>query len=322
MTASKNDALQLQERDLAVLRGLFESRIMTAGHIARIYFNTKLEAAKKRLQKLKVAGFIGERKRRVNERSILFLTRKSFQVLRDHGELSEYPSLDPASLARRAQVSELTTRHELEVMDVKTAFHSAIRATDRFTVAEFRTWPLLYQFEAYRAGRRGAEVLVKPDGFIRIHEKEADGGLSEHTFFLEVDRSTETLDTLVARSGCYLDYFKSGGFAVRNGAARSAYKEFPFRVLMVFKTPERRNNTAERLLRSDPPILTLVCLSTFAEATKDPLAGIWVYPADYRDAVKGTPFDIDKRPQQWGYRRETEREMLVERRVKKSNLLR
>ncbi len=52
----------------------------------------------------------------------------------------------------------------------------------------------------------GSDVLVKPDGFIRIHEKEADGGLSEHALFLEVDRSSETQDTLVNRTETYLTY--------------------------------------------------------------------------------------------------------------------
>ena len=74
-------------------------------------------------------------------------------------------------------------------MDVKTAFHSAIKKTTEFSIAEFSTWPLLYQFEAFRSGYGGAQVLVKPDGFIRIHEKELDGGVSEYAFFLELDRS-------------------------------------------------------------------------------------------------------------------------------------
>src|SRR5260370_30381727 len=157
-------------------------------------------------------------------------------------------------------------------MDVKAAFYSAIKMTEQFTVAEFSTWPVLYQFEAFRAGQGGAEVTVKPDGFIRIHEKEKDDHLSEHTFFLEVDRSTETQDTLVARAGSYFEYYKSGGFAERNGAPRAAYKNFPFRVLMVFKTAERRNNTAERLMQNNPPIFTHDSLSTIDEVMAEPLA--------------------------------------------------
>ena len=313
--------VEIRDRDIAVLRDLFESRVMTSAHVAALYFDGSKEAAKKRLQKLKAAKFIGERKRRVSEPSALFLTRNGIALLKTEGVLADYPQISMTSLEKRAQVSDRTLRHELEVMDVKAAFCSAIRATDRFSVAGFSTWPLLYQFEAFRAGRGGAEVIVKPDGFIRIHEKEADGGLSEHTFFLEVDRSSEVQDALVSKAVCYLDYYRSGGFAVRNGATLSAYKDFPFRVIMVFKNAERRNNTAERLLQTTPPILTQVWLSTFQEVTASPLAAIWISPAEYREATKGTPFDAGQRRETLGYRRQTEREIFIENRVKTMALL-
>jgi hypothetical protein len=52
---TRNDKPHLQDRDFALLRGLFESRVMTAGHIATLYFDGSREAAKKRLQKIKAA---------------------------------------------------------------------------------------------------------------------------------------------------------------------------------------------------------------------------------------------------------------------------
>jgi len=323
MTKSRKLALSVnfQDRDLVILRGLFESRIMTSAHVAALYFGGRKEAAKKRLQKLKTAGLIGERTRRVYEPSVLYLTQKALAFLRAQGVLSEYPQLGPFSLEKRARVSNITIHHELEIMDVKTAFHAAISKKANFTIAEFSTWPLLYQFEAYRPGYNVAEVTVKPDGFIRIHEKESDGGLSEHTYFLEVDRSSETQDTLVARAGSYLDYYKSGGFAERNGAPRSAYKDYPFRVLMIFRNAERRNNTAERLLQSNPPILTQACLTTIEEVKTDPLGAIWICPTDYRYATKGTPFDSGQRREAWGYKRQTAREVFVEKKIKKFPIL-
>src|SRR6266545_3572123 len=233
-TQSQNEdtAFVRQERDIQILRGLFESRVATAAHIATFHFGGSKEAAKKRLQKLKAAALIGERKRRVNEPSILFLTRKGFSLLADEGQLEDFPKLSVSAFEKRSDVSPLTIRHELEVMDVKAAFYSALKDSETFSVAEFSTWPRLHEFKASRPGH-DTEVLVKPDGFVRIHEKEKGGGISEHTFFLEVDRSTETQDTLVNRAGCYLDYYKSGGFAVANNKPRSAYKDFPFRVLLV-----------------------------------------------------------------------------------------
>jgi len=309
-------AIKITNRDGDLLRSLLESRVMTAAQVAALFFDGRREAAKKRLQKLKAAGYLAERGRKAYEPAVLHIARRGLILLRDEGILNDYPPLDLPVLERRARVSDQTVRHELEIMDVKTAFHAALKSTKRFTLAEFTTWPLLYQFEAFRPGYSGTEVTVKPDGFLRIREQEAGGGVSEHTFFLEVDRSTETLDTLVARAGCYLDYYRSGGFALRHGAPRSAFKDYPFRVLMVFKTAERRNNLAERLLQSTPPILTHVCLSTLEAVTTDPLAQVWMRPLDYREAVKGTPYDCERRNPPGHYRRETERDQWVSQRVK------
>jgi hypothetical protein len=251
---------------------------MTTAHMAALYFSGSKEAAKKRLQKLKADGLITERKRRVNEAAILFLTRKGFGLLNSENLLAEYPKLSVTSFEKRADVSSLTIRHELAVMDVKAAFYSSLKNSDQFSIEEFSTWPKLHEFRAYRPD--GVEALVKPDGFIRIHEKEKDGGVSEHVFFLELDRSTESQNTLVNRAVCYLDYYKSGRFAEANGAKREAYKQYPFRVLFVMKSEERRTNTAERLLESDPPIRTLVYLSTLSAVTTGRFGKIWIRPID------------------------------------------
>src|SRR6267378_7199866 len=225
----------IQERDFDILRGLFESRVMTTAHIAALYFDGKKEAGKKRLQKLKAAGFISERKRRVNEPAVLSLTRKGHALLTDENAIADFPRLLAMAFEKRADVSPLTIRHELEVMDVKAAFYSALKNSETFSIAEFSTWPLLHQFRAVRPGHE-TEVLVKPDGFIRIHEKEKGGATSEHTFFLEVDRSSETQGTLVARAGCYLEYYRSGGF--ENRVPRRTYRR-----------QSERENAVERTIR-------------------------------------------------------------------------
>jgi hypothetical protein len=319
MATSKTEAIDLQPRDFTLLRGLFECRIMTAAHVAAIYFDGKREYTKKRLQKLKAAGFISERSRRVNEPSILFLTRKAFNLLSREGHLSSLPTLGANSFESRANVSDLTIRHELEIMDVKTAFHAALATNPKFTLRAFSTWPLLNQFEVFRDGH-GA-VLVKPDGFLRIHEPEQNTKGYLHECFVEVDRSSETQDVLIAKAASYLEYFASGGFAVRNGATVADKKSFPFRVLIVMKSAERRNNTAERLAQSNPPILTMTWLTTLAEVTRDPLGAIWIQPKAYRDVTAGTPFDIERKLPNGVYRRQPEREAFIESKIEKRRLL-
>jgi hypothetical protein len=320
-TRTQPEIIDMQDRDLAILRGLFECRVMTTDHAKALYFDGKGEAAKKRLQKIKAAGLITERPRRAFDPSVLFLTRKGLMLLQEKGVLNKYPSFDLPALDRRARVSDLTIRHELEVMDVKATFHAAVKTTSSFKIDGFSTWPLLNEFTAFRPGFDGAEVTVKPDGFIRIHETDARGGKFEHAFFLEVDRSSEVQETLVAKAGCYRDYYRRGGFAVRSGATRDDFEKFPFRVLMILKNAERRNNTAIRLLQNNPPILTMVYLSTFEEVTRDPLGAIWIRPLDYRETTEGTPFAPEKQPKKWGYKRQPARELFVEQKVGKRRIL-
>lgn len=322
MATSKHqdESLQFQDRDFALMRGLFECRIMTAAHVAALYFDGKRPYTIKRLQKLKAAGFISERRRRVNEPSILFLTRKAFNLLTREGHLSGFPQLGSTSFESRANVSTLTLRHELEIMDVKAAFHAALAGNPKYTIREFCTWPLLNQFELSHVGF-GSSILVKPDGFLRIHETETNTNGFVHDCFLEVDRSSETQDVLVAKASSYLEHYASGGFAVRNGATVADKKSFPFRVLIVMKSAERRNNTAERLAQNNPPILTLAWLTTLDEVTHDPLGAIWIQPKAYRDVTAGTPFDIERKQPTGVYRRQTEREAFVESKIEKRRLL-
>lgn len=313
---SSPEGIDIMPRDVDLLRGLFESRLMTLSHVTSLYFAGHAEAAKKRVQKLKAAGIVGERPRRAYAPSVLFLRKRAFDLLTKGGHLDTYPSLSWTNLEKRARVSDLTLTHEINVMDVKASFVAAVRSLARFTVAEFSTWPLLYQFQA--APGRGRDILVKPDGFIRVHEEEPGGATSEHTFFLEVDRSSEPQGTLAQRSACYRDYYRRGGLAARSGRPRSEYEQFPFRVLMVFRNEERRNNTAERLLNIQPPILSQVWLTTFGEMTTVPLGAIWITPREYREVIKDTTFAA--KPSSGLYRRQPERELLVESTVTKSSL--
>jgi hypothetical protein len=223
--------VELQERDLTILQALFESRLMTLNHITHLFFDGHIEAAKKRIQRLKADRYIRERARRVYQPSILHLSRRAFVELSSPGMLLGYPRLAWNQLEDRAKVSESTLRHEIQVVDVKTAFSRAIKSTSHYELIEFSTWPLLYQFEAAQPTPPETyqlpPVLIKPDGFVHLHEKAPDGDLLEHFLFLEVDRSTESRETLARRAFGYQDFYRRGGLAVRYGATPEAYKDFP-----------------------------------------------------------------------------------------------
>lgn len=87
---------QLRARDLTILRGFFESRIMTGEHAAALFSEGRSEAAKKRLQKLKAARLIAERPRNPFEPATLYLAKLGIAALAERGVLQ-----------RRAKTSRL-----------------------------------------------------------------------------------------------------------------------------------------------------------------------------------------------------------------------
>jgi hypothetical protein len=149
-------------------------------------------------------------------------------------------------------------------------------------VREFLTWPLLYSFQAFVSTESSERQEIKPDGFIELAMPEVQ------RFFLEVDRGSEKLDTILRKCHGYHDFYQSAGMAARYGVA--APKDAPFRVIFSVESEARRNNIAEALVR-EGSILRLVWITTRAQMEHDPFGDIYLTPLAYRDAVTGTPHD-------------------------------
>jgi hypothetical protein len=318
MAGRTDNGIMVQDRDLAILLGLFESRVATLAHLADLFFDGRKEATKKRLQKLKSAGLIRERARRASEPALLFLTTDAFDLLAQRGLLAPYPHLGRKAFEKRIQVSLATMLHELDVVSAKASVVRALAGSDTLRVAEFCTWPALNEFET--ESRTQGRVAVKPDGFLRLHENSAQGELFEHNFYVEVDRSTESQQVVAQKVANYLEHYRSGGFAASLGLTREQYKEAPFRVLMLFRNAERCHNAAERLLQNDPPIRTMAWLATHDDFFKDPLGKIWMRPHDYDKATRDTPFAVGK-VNGLVYRRNVARDEWVTRHTERLRLL-
>jgi hypothetical protein len=281
MSAGQSSGIELQPRDFALLRGLFESRVLTLGHVTALYFDGKQEMAKKRVQKLKAAGAIRERPRRLSDPSVLHLTWKGYISLRDNGHVDDDSRLSPKIFTRRMRVSALTLAHEIAIGDVMTACTTALRESVRFEMLEFSVWPRRYSFTVDREYRT---VPVQPDGYVRLLEKNAEDE-SELHFFLEVDKGTETIERLAEKCVNYREYHRSGGYAEFCGEKRQDRKSRPFRVLVICKSEQRGDNLAERLLQFHPPFSTMILITTFGECLRYPLGDIWMTPAAFKNTV-------------------------------------
>jgi hypothetical protein len=323
MSTQDIDGIYLQERDFAVLRGLYESRVMTVAHAMKLFFDGKLEATRKRLQKLKAAGLIRDRARAPTEPAVMQLTMRGFRCLKRNDQLADFPVITEGQFEGRCRVSSLTLNHELAVMDVKTALVAALSRLPDVRILEATTWPLLSQFRVRPPAARSyaaGEITVKPDGFLRFTRKTATD-LEEHSCFIEVDRGTESLRVLVERAVCYRAHYRSGGFAISRGGSREQLEQYPFRVLVIFTSEERRNNMAERLLALDPPIRTMTWLTTMPEILQNPLDKIWVRPVDYQEVLPHGVLTLFATHRLVEYRRQLIREELVEKYVQKLHLL-
>lgn len=242
---------------------------MTLLHVVGLVFNGHAEMAKKRLQKLKVAGLVKARSAGPFQPSCLFLAQPGVAALISAGALREFPTLSSVSVSKRMQVSDLTLRHELAVMDVKTAFqHEAPKYAVH--IRQFLTWPALIQFRTPRG-------LLKPDGLIRVRD-----GRGEHTFYLELDRSTEGMRILLNQANAYRACRKSR-CCVAPHSWDANLGEHRFIVLYVLQSEARLENLARRLLASLPPIRSLVWLTTKKALENDPFGPIWLRPRDLEE---------------------------------------
>lgn len=281
----------IQPRDLEVLRTLLDSRVAYARQISVLHFSGKREATKKRVQTLKRSGFIAARRRRPQEPAVLYVTRAGVRLLKDRGFLSDYSPSLLASLERIPRARDPNVRRELEVLDIRISMQTALAGVPSVTLVRFTTSSHLSRVRV-SPQRPGSATQVRPDAFIEIVSASHGDRDSLHRLYLQLDRPAESLDLLVSHAQAYRTHFQSGDFARFLGESPQSHREFPFRVLYVFKSTERRDAFARLLLAESPPILTQAWLTTFPELLSDPLGPNWLCPIDYRPQATPAPSRI------------------------------
>src|SRR3982751_5283531 len=100
--AISNLPVEITQRDVNLLRGLYESRICTIAPAAALDFGGSLDAAKKRIVKLKRAGLIAERPRRAYQPSVLFIARRGFFLMHERGYAHGFPPCTWGQFEKRA----------------------------------------------------------------------------------------------------------------------------------------------------------------------------------------------------------------------------
>jgi hypothetical protein len=173
--------VNLQRRDVALFLDLAQQP-MAFDHCAELHFGGRSEAARIRIRALAAAGLVRRGKDKAGIRTLVFATRPA-----GTGRERKSSVVEPRHSAAQ------TLEHSLQILDVKAAFLRAARSAPDFAVAEFGTEGRFHQFPSTHGRNR-----VMPDGFFRL--KTESRSTPEPSFFVELDRSTETVGTLGAKA--------------------------------------------------------------------------------------------------------------------------
>ena len=319
---ARSQGIKITERDLLILRGLFDCRILNIHHFAELFFEGRQDAARKRIKKLQANKLLNVRQKKVTEEHLYFITRKGFELLTENGALDDYPKVLWKDFEKRAVVSSTRVQHEVEIADVIALFARAVRGHARMKIKQFVVIPLFTEFQAVTpAGRKS----YRPDAYIQLSIE----GEEDAYIFVEVDRSNHSHSVIMEKCSAYWDYYKRGGFAKKSGGQEEGIHEFPFRVLWVVPSIDRRNLLMESLIReSEKPQSVSKGLYSRRQAwfaakgdlENDILGEYWLVPEDYKKALKGTNFDPLTRSRDGIKKRNIERDKFVDERVLKRKL--
>jgi len=282
----------VQDRDIALLADVFDSRFITRPHAHALHFS-ELKSdrrAGQRLQQLADVGLLerddghfgstlGLDGRRKGIKALYRFTAKAFDELRSRGLLPTAAGENWEAIRKRfANWKPTTIDHEIGMLDIKAAMKLAIESHAHLKVIDFGVWPRAYEFKVPKGGR---VTTQQPDGFLQVAEhRPGRGDVIHHYFYIEFDRGGEQQDTLVEKAEGYRYHLRSGNFAKSFGLPEAKPSDRPFRALFVFDqkdTQTRRNNVAERI--AETGIARLTPMTSLAELVADPLGKIWITPA-------------------------------------------
>lgn len=223
-----------------VLPVLYQHRLVSTSQLHRLlqpHVRTPVYL-RRQLRLLREAGLAGAAMRRkAGERELLwYCPPVGAEVVEASGEVA----VRAYRMSEQAAASPLQ-EHTLAVNEVGVRFVEAARAA-----GEDECGPLdWHQEQAHRIrdGERGRDAVLVPDAVLSYTHTQVDGQRMLMTFFVEVDRATESVAQLVAKVAAYSRYRRyvpagSGGWGrARAGAVREAWRErylaFP-RLLVVF----------------------------------------------------------------------------------------
>ena len=228
----KPSTLILQPRDREILAAVYGHRFLSSSQIRDMFFGctTRSNTRMKKLWEnqyldrhyLRPLAFHG------SSQAIYSLGQRGVDIV------TESLGIDRAEVKRNrdkdCQINPFFIEHILSINDFRISFQEAV---ERHTELQFERWINERDIQdEYRLHRNGRVIRhrIRPDGYGRYWYKE-----KLYSFFLELDRSTETDGKFEGKVRSYVDYSRSGRYYQTFGVRF-------FRVLAVTTTARRLSN--------------------------------------------------------------------------------
>lgn len=276
--------LQLQERDLRMMRAVFESRFLTRSLLGELFppdptrtprpavtgsaTGTNLD---RRLAKLFHHGYL-DRVRTVRRGELIYaLGTRGAELLRT--QQPELPLSETTDWSEKNRaLSEQYIEHGLMVARLRAALTIGAVRTPSTVVQRFEREGKALKAEWRHQGQRW---FVNPDGFFILRDSAQPEGKQRRAFFVEADRSTMTLERLELKFQSYARLY----------ADRQHQEHFgipSFRVLTVTKSRERASNllklvagAAEWPLAEHRQLFYFTTEEAYRDVLPNVLAAIW-----------------------------------------------
>jgi Replication-relaxation len=204
---------RLSQRDLAVVAAVAELRHLTARQLERWHYPgatplARARAARRGLERLTRLGVLARLERRVGGVRAGSAGYVYGLDLAGQRLAAAYGWLAPGRARRLRESGHAFIRHTLAVAEVHIRLIEAERG-GALELLERESEPTCWR--PY-VGAGGAGQTLKPDAFAVV-----GAGEDELSWFLEVDRGTESAATIERKLAAYLAYWRSGQEAARRG---------------------------------------------------------------------------------------------------------
>ncbi|MFS9450452.1 replication-relaxation family protein [Streptococcus cristatus] len=196
------------DNDTKILYFLSQARYATTNQLARLFFasSVRVETAIRRanfaLQSLKKAGLVSHLKRRVGgarRGSASYVWQITFQGLKFLKNQDETVVL---RYKNKYEPTQHHVEHTLVITEVFVETLEAVRNSKNLSLETFSFEP-----NSWRSYQKlsGVGMTLKPDAYLELINH-----YYEDHYFLEIDRSTESLARIVNTCKKYIEYYRSG----------------------------------------------------------------------------------------------------------------